>query len=96
MEGGGRVCVDPFKREQNSFDFNIVSINNQLMIHKSYDIVHSSSWKSNLGIKGAKRADQKKNAQQYVFNTYGKKVSQDESDAICIGTHIIKKTESAF
>ena len=61
-----------------------------------YEIVHSSSWKSTLGIKGAKRADQKKNAQQYVLNTYNKKVSQDESDAICIGTHIIKKTESAF
>ena len=58
--------------------------------------VLASSWKSTLGIKGAKRADQKKNAQQYVLNTYGKKVSQDESDAICIGTHIMKKTESAF
>lgn len=61
-----------------------------------YEIVHSSSWKSTLGIKGAKREIQKKNAQQFVLNTYGKKVSQDESDAICIGTHIIKKTESAF
>ena len=44
-------------------------------------------WKSKLGIKGAKREEQKKNAQEYVKNKYGLKVSQDESDAICIGTY---------
>lgn len=61
-----------------------------------YEIVHSQTWKSTLGIKGTKRADQKKNAQEYVLKNYNKKVSQDESDAICIGSHIMKKTESAF
>lgn len=61
-----------------------------------YEIVHSTSWKSTLNIKGSKRPEQKKNAQEYVAKTYNKKVSQDESDAICIGSHIIKKSESAF
>lgn len=55
-----------------------------------HDAVLSSSWKSTLGIKGRTRPDQKKNAQAYVVNTYGVKPSQDASDAICIGAHILK------
>ena len=58
--------------------------------------VLSTVWKSALGIKGTQRAEQKRNAQQYVINTYGKKVTQDESDAICIGSHYIKLNKSAF
>ena len=61
-----------------------------------YVVVHSTSWKSTLKIKGRARAEQKKNAQDYVANTYNKKVTQDESDAICIGTHVVKTQESAF
>lgn len=61
-----------------------------------YEIVHSQTWKSALGIKGRDRATQKKNAQAFVSETYGKKVSQDESDAICIGTYTVKEKESAF
>lgn len=61
-----------------------------------YQQVFSSTWKSSLGIKGRARAEQKKAAQQYVANTYGKKVSQDESDAICIGSYIIKEKNSSF
>ena len=52
--------------------------------------VLASSWKSTLGIKGRTRPEQKKNAQEYVINTYGKKPTQDECDAICIGCHRIK------
>lgn len=61
-----------------------------------YIVVHSTSWKSTLKIKGRARAEQKKNAQAYVETTYNKKVTQDESDAICIGTHVVKTQESAF
>lgn len=49
--------------------------------------VLASSWKSTLGIKGANRAAQKKNAQEYVIHTYSIKATQDECDAICIGAH---------
>ena len=59
-------------------------------------IVHSQSWKSTLGIKGRDRATQKRNAQAFVATTFNKKVSQDESDAICIGAHYIKDNKSAF
>lgn len=49
-------------------------------------VVFSGTWKHVCGIKGKKRAEQKANAQAYVLNTYGIKATQDESDAICLGT----------
>ena len=61
-------------------------------IKMPYEIVASSSWKSTLGIKGRARAEQKKNAQLYVNTTYGIKATQDECDAICIGTHYSKNS----
>ena len=61
-----------------------------------HEIIHSQTWKSGLDIKGRDRATQKRNAQAFVAATYGKKVSQDESDAICIGAHYIKSNKSAF
>lgn len=62
----------------------------------SYKIVSSSTWKSKLDIKGKKREEQKKNAQQYVLEHYNKKVSQDEADSICIGASVILENNSAF
>lgn len=53
--------------------------------------VLASVWKSVVGIKGRARAEQKRNAQQHVIDTYGIKATQDESDAICIGEYYIKK-----
>ena len=52
--------------------------------------VLASVWKSKLGIKGAARAEQKRNAQQWVINTYNCKPTQDECDAICIGQYTIE------
>lgn len=65
----------------------------------SYHIVSSNTWKSKLQIKGRTRPEQKKNAQAYVLEHFNKKVSQDESDAICIGASIIldnKKKKNDF
>lgn len=59
-----------------------------------YEVVASSSWKSTLSIKGRNRAEQKRNAQEYVLNTYNLKVIQDTCDAICIGAHILSKNKS--
>ena len=60
----------------------------------SYHVVSSNTWKSQLNIKGKQRAEQKKNAQIYVLEHYNKKVSQDESDAICIGSCVILQNKN--
>lgn len=57
-------------------------------LNKSFVIVPSSTWKSSLQIKGRSRPDQKKNAQQFVLQQYKVKATQDECDAICIGTYV--------
>ena len=65
----------------------------------SYHIVSSNTWKSKLQIKGRTRVEQKRNAQIYVLENFDKKVSQDESDAICIGASIVldnKKNKTDF
>lgn len=54
-----------------------------------HESVLASVWKSNLKIKGKNRAEQKRNAQQYVIDTYNRKPTQDEADAICIGESYI-------
>ena len=61
-----------------------------------HEIIHSQTWKSVLDIKGRDRATQKRNAQAFVVAAFGKKVSQDESDSICIGASYIKSNKSAF
>ena len=60
------------------------------------ELIHSQSWKSTCEIKGRARAEQKRNAQEFVTNTYGIKATQDECDAICIGTHATKQTACAW
>ena len=59
-----------------------------------YHIVSSNSWKSLCKIQGRRRDEQKRNAQQFVIDTYEIKPTQDEADAICIG-HYVLKTQSA-
>ena len=61
-----------------------------------HSTVLAASWKSTLGIKGRTRAEQKKNAQLYVEYNYGIHVIQDIADAVCIGTHHIKKNKCAW
>lgn len=60
------------------------------------EIVLAGTWKKFLGIKGRNRAEQKKNAQDYIINNYQIKPTQDECDAICIGLYATRKKASAF
>lgn len=54
------------------------------------------TWRSTLGVKGRTRPEQKRNAKEYVLNTYAVKATEDECDAICIGAHYVKKKDSEF
>jgi len=54
-------------------------------LNKKYIIIPSVTWKSKLNIKGKKRPEQKKNAQEFIINKYNIKPTQDEADSICIG-----------
>lgn len=56
--------------------------------------VLAGTWKSSLGIKGKNRQEQKRNAKEYVIQTYGVKPTQDEADAICIGSHMTNKPKA--
>lgn len=59
-----------------------------------YEVVSSNTWKSTLKIKGKGRAEQKRAAQAFVLEKYGVKCTQDEADAICIGSHMIKSSDA--
>lgn len=63
-----------------------------------FKLIPSSTWRSGLGVKGSQRSVYKKNAQIFVEKNYSKAASEDESDAICIGTYYIRneKMSSAF
>lgn len=55
-----------------------------------FEIIQPSAWKSFCGIKGRKREEQKLNTQLFVKKKYGIESSEDEADAIGIGTWAIK------
>lgn len=54
-----------------------------------YSLIVSSSWKKTCGVTGSARNQQKKNAQLFVEKKYNIKATQDEADAICLGTHVL-------
>ena len=58
--------------------------------------VLAGTWKSTLEIKGRTRAEQKRNAQQWVEQHYGVRPTQDACDAICIGAHILTSRQSVY
>lgn len=55
------------------------------------EIVHSATWKSFSSIRGKSRGEQKRNAQNFILDMYGVKVTQDEADAILIGRCMANK-----
>lgn len=61
-----------------------------------HEVIHSQTWKSALDIKGRDRAAQKRNAQQWVLDTYGVKPAQDACDSICIGASYYKNQKAAW
>lgn len=87
-------------REGNIATFKKLAYVQAILIELSIDlqipyaIVPSSTWKSNCGIKGRSRTEQKQNAQNWVENKYKVRPIQDTCDAICIGTsYLIEENE---
>ena len=64
-------------------------------LNVSYTSVLSSEWRKrlSLGTGGNTRKVQKQKAQIYIKNKYGLNVSEDEADALCIGTYRIMDDE---
>lgn len=58
--------------------------------------VLASSWKSTLKVRGKDRPEQKRNAQALIEKTFNVKPTQDECDAICIGSHYVNNKVEAF
>lgn len=56
-------------------------------IKMPYEAILATSWKSGIGIKGARRNEQKANAKKWVLTQYNCSVPEDEADAICIGAY---------
>ena len=73
----------------------VIGIIDELLFEMNIDCaaVLASTWKSTLSIRGKDRAAQKKAAQEYVLKTYDLKPTQDEADAICIGSHYFQKQD---
>lgn len=55
------------------------------------DIVKIATWRHFCGVKGRSRVDQKRSAQSIVKKWYNIYVTDDESDAICIGKYLVNK-----
>ena len=55
-----------------------------------YYVVPPIVWKATFKFAGKGRAAEKKAAQTWIAENYGIKCTQDEADAACIGTHILK------
>ena len=58
---------------------------------ENVSLIHTATWRSHCKISARSRQDQKRAAQLYVQNKYEKQVTQDEADAICIGTYMVEK-----
>ena len=93
MAGGKDVGIKTFKILAEVF-----GVVHELMteLDMDYTIVPPIVWKATFKIAGKGRAKEKKLAQEYVFNTYGIRCTEDEADATCIGAHVIKKQGSEF
>lgn len=65
-------------------------------IEIDYYIVPPTVWKATVKIAGKGREKEKLLAQKYVAETYNMQCTEDEADAACLGTHVIKLESSSF
>ena len=61
-----------------------------------YYIIPPIVWKATFKIAGKGRTAEKKMAQRWVIDNYGLRCTEDEADAACLGTHVIKNLDNNF
>lgn len=88
------VVVEEIQLQANTLTFKSLAYIQAsiLMLLESmgqkYEVVSASSWKSTNKVKGRTRAEQKRNAQDRVFQLFGIKATQDEADAVLLAQHL--------
>lgn len=93
MEGGKEVGIKTFKMLAEVFGV-VHELVNELQL--DYFIIPPIVWKATIKIAGKGRKAEKKLAQQWVMTNYNVQCTEDEADAACLGTHVIKKENSEF
>ena len=93
MAGGKEVGIKTFKILAEVFGV-VQELLQELDV--DYYIIPPIVWKSTIGIAGKGRSKEKPLAQKWVVDTYGVKCSEDEADAVCLGSHVIKKDNESF
>lgn len=98
----GQVIMEDIQQQENVQTFKVLAevfgvIYEYLTeIEMPNTCALASEWRHTLKIPGTQRQVQKKNTQAWVAQHYGVKATQDECDAIAIGTHYIMRNFSAF
>lgn len=93
MTGGKEVGIKTFKMLAEVFGV-VHELLNELQL--DYYIIPPIVWKATVKVAGKGRTAEKKLAQKWVIDNYGIKCTEDEADAVCLGTHVIKKENSEF
>lgn len=93
VAGSKEVGIKTFKMLAEVFGV-VHELVNELQI--DYYIVPPIVWKATIKIAGKGRTAEKKLAQKWVVDNYGLKCTEDEADAACLGTHVIKKENESF
>jgi len=93
------VFIEDIQYQKNQKTYKILAnlqgviINLLVELNISFEIISPSRWKSWNGIKGRKRAEQKKNTQEKCKEMLGREAIEDEADAICIGLYALHLLE---
>lgn len=89
------VFIEDIQYQKNQKTYKILAnllgvlINLFVELEIQFEIVPPSRWKSWNGIKGRKRAEQKRNTIEKIKEIFGREATEDEADAICIGLYAL-------
>lgn len=95
------IVIEDTQSQSNKDTFKKLSILNGLirefciLNELTYTVVSVTTWRKYLCIPQRPRDLSKKSAQAFVYNRYGLKLSEDECDAICIGTWYVANQKGA-